>query len=64
MATIKSMVKQAAVAMVLVLAATATTGCDDGFGGGYDAPMVGGYGPIDDDVFQAAADDWSDYIRE
>jgi hypothetical protein len=28
-----------------------------------DYGYYGGYGPIDDDVFQNAADAWSDYIR-
>lgn len=45
------------------------TGCDEsgGYGdagyGDYGYGGYGGYGPIDDDVFQNAADAWSDYIR-
>lgn len=59
------------VAAAAVLAGGALVGCDDGLGGwdgGYgDDPGYGyhsgSYGPIDDDVFQNAADAWSDYIR-
>ena len=31
--------------------------------GYYDTGYYGGYGPIDQDVFDNAAADWSDYIR-
>lgn len=52
---------------VIGMAVVAGTGCDDGaYGdyGYYDTGYYGGgYGPIDEDVFQAAADGWSDYIR-
>ncbi len=71
MRTIKAMATRALLVMGLALAVTAGTGCEDyGYGdtGGYDpygygSEFGGGYGPIDDDVFQNASDAWSDYIR-
>jgi len=73
MMTLKNLGKSAAVAMGLALALSTTTGCDDlglsdlgGFGGdswGSDWGY-GGFGPIDDDVFQDSADAWDAYIRE
>lgn len=72
MRNLKSIVKGAAVAMGLILAIGGTTGCDDGgfdtgFGGddfyGSDWGYGGGYGPIDEDVFQASVDNFSEYLR-
>lgn len=61
-------VRRAALACVVLAGVLSVTGCDDyGYGLG-DYGFIpdfgyGGYGPIDEDVFQNAADAWSDYIR-
>lgn len=59
--------RRVALACVVLAGVFSVTGCDEygGFdGGGYLPDYSGyGYGPIDDDVFQNAANDWSDYIR-
>lgn len=56
--------------LLLVLAAIGVTaGCDEygaggyGDGGYYDGGYGGGYGPIDEDVFQNHVDSFSDYLR-
>ena len=66
MKSIRHAIQTAAVAAVLAMGAAMTlTGCDEsGYGGyGYDG-YTGGYGPIDDGVFQTAADNWDAYILE
>lgn len=61
--------KLALVLLVAVgtVALIGSTGCDELLGGGYGydygLDYGYGYGPIDDDVFQSAADAWDDYIR-
>jgi len=57
-----------AIALLIVFglaAAFGAAGCDEYADYGYDYGYYdySGYGPIDDDVFDAAADAWSDYIR-
>lgn len=67
---IRSRIHQSLVAgLTLVSGAMYQSGCvDSGLGdyyypSSYDVWDGGWYGPIDDDVFQNAADAWSDYIR-
>lgn len=63
--------KKLAMATTILAALSNLVGCDDSFGDmgyGFDGGLdtlgyTGGYGPIDDDVFQNASDAWSDYIR-
>lgn len=65
------MIRGTVAAAALVVGLMFATGCDD-YGTGYYDPYGydswgsdwgGGYGPIDDDVFQNSVDAWSDYFR-
>ncbi len=71
---VRKMIVTAAVMMAGFVSLATLTGCDEyglgGYGGygsydSYYAPdFGGGFGPIDSDVFDAAAADWDAYIRE